>query len=75
MIAFIREDLRAICRLKLEPEAVESICLDVMVQGNPGSLFVHAIDHQSFVKCLILSQRLTSVTKLMYCSRRGNLCF
>ena len=50
LIAFIREDLRAIRRLKLEPEAVESICLDVM-DSRKSRFIVCAC--QSFVKCRV----------------------
>ena len=50
LIAFIREDLRPIRRLKLEPEAVESICLDVM-DSRKSRFIVCAC--QSFVKCRV----------------------
>ena len=70
LIAFIREDLRAIHRLTLEPEAVESICLDVMDSRKYRFIVCACYRLPKFCKVLDFISALTSATELMYRSRR-----
>ena len=70
LIAFIREDLRAIHCLKLEPEAVESICLDVMDSRKSQFIVCACYRPPKFCKVLDFISALTSATELMYRSRR-----
>ena len=64
MIAFIREDLRAIRRLKLEPEAVESICLDVMDSRKSRFIVCACYRSPKFCKVSDFISALTSAEKL-----------
>ena len=70
LIAFIREDLQPIHRIKLEPEAVESICLDVM--DSRKSRFIVCACYRSPKFCNVpdFISALASATELMYRSRK-----
>ena len=70
MIAFIPEDSKVIRCLKLEPEAVDSICLDVM--DSRKSRFIVCAYYRSpkFCKVPDFISALTSATELIYRSRR-----
>ena len=70
LIAFICTDLRAIRRLKLEPEAVESICLDVMDSWKSRFIVCACYRSPKFCKVTDFISALTSATELMYRSRR-----
>ena len=69
LIAFVREDLPVCRRCKLEPELVESICLDVM--GSRKARFIVCACYRSpkFCKIADFISSLTSAAELMYRSR------
>ena len=69
LLAFIRNDLLVYRRGKFEPQAVESICLDV-VDSRKSRFFVCACYRsQKLCKVSDFVSSLTSATELMYRSR------
>ena len=69
LIAFIRDDLLVYRRRKLEPQAVESICLDV--RDSRKSRFIVCACYRSpkFCKVPDFISSLASATELMYRTR------
>lgn len=63
MITYIRDDLPVYHRRNLEPESVESICLDVMDSKKTRFIICASVtDHRRSIS-------LTSAAELMYKSR------
>ena len=70
LIAFVREDLPVCRRRNLEPESVESLCLDYMEARKARSIVCACYTSPKFCQITDFLSSLTSATELMYESRQ-----
>ena len=70
LIAFVREDLPVCRRRNLEPESVESLCLDVMDSRKARFIVCACYRSPKFCQITDFLSSLTSATELMYESRQ-----
>ncbi|PFX29628.1 Fibrinogen C domain-containing protein 1-A [Stylophora pistillata] len=70
LIAFVREDLPVCLRRNLEPESVESLCLDVMDSKKARFIVCACYISPKFCKITDFLSSLTSAIELMYTSRQ-----
>ena len=70
LIAFVREDLPVCRRRNMEPESVESLCLDVMDSRKARFIVCARYRPPKFCQITDFLSSLTSATELMYESRQ-----
>ena len=70
LIAFVREDIPVCRRRNLEPESVESLCLDVMDSKKARFIVCACYRSPKFCKITDFLSSLTSAIELMYTSRQ-----
>ena len=70
LIAFVREDLPVCRRRNLEPESVESLCLDYMEARKARFIVCACYRSPKFCQITDFLSSLTSATELMYESRQ-----